>query len=74
MPTAKGTPNEPLARKVQLYNANTNLLVAETWSDTQGLYRFDQIDSDQHYNVMSHDYTGHYRSVIANDLKPEVTV
>jgi|GEM_PF-3758289 len=69
---AKGTPNEPLARKVQLFSANTNLLVAETWSDPQGLYRFDHLDSDQHYNVMSHDYTGHYRSVIANDLKPEV--
>jgi hypothetical protein len=67
-----GTPNQPLQRKVQLYSAHTNLLVAETWSDSAGNYVFDQLDADQHFTVVSHDYEDHFRSVIANDLKPVV--
>jgi len=67
----KGNPNTPLSRRVQLYNATTNLLVAETWSDSTGQYRFDHLDTDQRFTVISHDYAGHYRSVIANDLEPK---
>jgi len=69
----KGNPNTPLARRVQLYSAFTQLLVAETWSNEQGHYRFDNLDTEQRFTVISHDHTGHYRSIIANDLPPEVS-
>lgn len=66
----KATPNTPIKRKVQLYSAQTNILVAETWSDETGNYRFDHIDTDQHFTVIAHDYQNHYRAVIADQLRP----
>jgi len=66
----KATSNTPLQRKVQLYSAQTNILVAETWSDETGNYRFDHLDTDQPFTVIAHDYQQHYRAVIADQLRP----
>lgn len=67
-----GSPNRPLARRVQLFSAQTNLLVAETWSGADGSYRFDHLDVDRRYTVVALDHLHHYRAVIADHLKPEV--
>jgi hypothetical protein len=67
----KGLPDQPLVRRVQLISENANVLVAETWSDTAGNYRFEFIDAAQRYTVVSYDYKHLYRAVIADNLKPE---
>jgi hypothetical protein len=67
----KGQPDQPLVRRVQLISENANVLVAETWSDAAGNYRFEFIDPAQRYTVVSYDYQHLYRAVIADNLKPE---
>ena len=68
----KGQPDQPLVRRVQLVSENTRVLVAETWSDTEGAYRFDLIDPSQRYTVVSYDHKQMYRAVIADNLRPEM--
>jgi hypothetical protein len=69
----QGHPDQPLARRVLLISENTNILVAETWSDAAGNYRFEFINNEpaQRYTVVSYDYKHLYRAVIADNLKPE---
>lgn len=68
----KGTPDRPLVRRVQLISENTRLLVAETWSDAAGDYRFEFIDPAQRYTVVSYDHEHLYRAVIADNLQPQL--
>ena len=66
----KGTPDQPLQRRVQLYDETRSMLVAQTWSDPNtGAYLFENIDPTFTYTVISYDYTGMYRAVIANGQK-----
>jgi len=67
----KGQPDQPLVRQVLLYNENTHTLVASTWSQADGTYRFERIDPQQRYTVISTDYRQMYRAVIADNLRPE---
>jgi hypothetical protein len=69
----KGMPsNLPLARRVRLFHELTGRFLRETWSDaTTGNYAFVGIDPTQRYTVVSYDYTGSYRAVIADNLIPE---
>ncbi len=67
----KGQPDQPLVREVLLYSENTHALVASTWSQADGTYRFERIDPQQRYTVISTDYQQLYRAVIADNLKPE---
>lgn len=68
----KGQPDQPLVRRVQLVSENTRILVAETWSDATGVYRFELLDLSQRYTVVSYDYKQLYRAVIADNLRPEM--
>ena len=68
----KGPPEQPLVRRVQLLHENTRLLVAETWSDALGNYRFDLLDPQQSYTVLSYDHQQFYRAVVADGLRPEL--
>lgn len=68
----KGQPDQPLVRQVLLYSENTHTLVASTWSEADGTYRFDRLDREQRYTVISTDYRQLYRAVIADNLKPEL--
>ena len=68
----KGQPDQPLVRQVLLYSENTHTLVASTWSHADGSYRFEQLDRDQRYTVISTDYQHLYRAVIADNLTPEL--
>ena len=69
---AKGQPDQPLVRRVQLVSEKARVLVAETWSDATGAYRFELIDLSQRYTVVSYDYKQMYRAVIADNLRPEM--
>ena len=64
--------NIPLPRRVRLYRSRDGLLVRETWSNAQGEYRFDGITDRYTYDVIAWDHEGLQRSVVANDLTPEV--
>lgn len=64
--------NIPLKRRVRLYRSRDGLLVGETWSDAQGNYRFEGISQRYTYDVIAWDHEGLQRSVVANDLTPEV--
>lgn len=68
----KGQPDHPLVRQVLLYSENAHTLVATTWSDVTGNYRFEHLDPTQRYTVISHDYRQMYRAVIADNLKPDL--
>lgn len=65
----KGPPAQPLVRRVLLYSENTRVLVAETWSDDRGNYRFELLDTTQRYTVVSYDHQQMYRAVIADNLR-----
>ncbi len=67
----KGQPDQPIVRQVLLYSENTHTLVASTWSQADGTYRFERIDPQQRYTVVSTDYRQMYRAVIADNLGPE---
>ncbi len=62
----------PLKRRVRLHRSRDGLLVRETWSDENGHYRFDGLNTRYEYDVIAWDHERHFRSTIANNLKPEV--
>lgn len=68
----KSTTDHPLVRRVQLYSENTFTLVAETWSQADGSYRFDLLDPTHRYSAIAWDWQHLYRAVIADNLKPQV--
>ena len=68
----KGTPNQPVHRRVRLLRERDGHLVAETWSDpTTGAYRFERINGSYRYTVLAYDHTNAYRAVVADNLAPE---
>jgi hypothetical protein len=71
----KSTPtNKPLPRRVVLIDERAQLAVRETWSDAAGNYQFYGIRGDLRYTVISYDYSGTYRAVIADNVTPEPIV
>jgi len=68
----QGNPDRPLSRQVLLFSDQSRVLVAATWSDASGHYRFDHLDPTQRYTVISIDHERIYRAVIADNLQPEV--
>lgn len=71
----KGAPEGgevPVWRKVRLHDQRTGLPVAEVWSDPKtGAYRFDYIDPQRTYTVLSYDHTGKFVAVAADSITPE---
>ena len=66
----KGAPDTPLQRRVQLYDESSKIMTREVWSNlTTGAYLFENIDPKLTYTIISYDYTGMYRAVIANGQK-----
>jgi hypothetical protein len=70
---AKGTPNTPVHRKVRLIRESDGLVVREAWSNgATGAYDFQGLRMDYLYTVLSYDYTGAFRAVVADGQIPEV--
>lgn len=71
----KGAPEGgevPVWCKVRLHDQATGNPIAETWSDPKtGVYRFDYIDMERVYTVLSYDHTGKFVAVAADSLRPE---
>lgn len=63
--------NTLVARRVRLRRSVDGQPVRETWSDSNGVYRFDGINRQYEYDVEAWDHTGNMRSVLANNVTPE---
>ena len=71
----KGAPEGsevPVWRRVRLYDERRGACIAETWSDaTTGVYRFEYIDLERIYTVLSYDHNGVFSAEVASGLVPE---
>ena len=71
----KGAPEGsevPVWRRVRLYDERRGACIAETWSDAAtGVYRFDYVDMERIYTVLSYDHNGVFSAEVANGLVPE---
>ena len=71
----KGAPEGsevPVRRRVRLYDERSGNCLRETWSDaTTGAYRFDYIDMERVYTVLSYDHNGKFVAEAASGLAPE---
>jgi hypothetical protein len=64
--------NTPLMRRVVLLNEANHHLLRGTWSDADtGEYVFDSIRGDLRYVIISYDYEGVFRAVIADNIAAE---
>ena len=61
--------NVPAARRVRLYDRHSGLLVAETFSTSNGAYTFNNLNSDREYFAVAHDHLRVYNAVIQDMLK-----
>lgn len=69
----KATPNRAVRRRVWLLRERDAQVIRETWSDpVTGEYRFEYIDQTQRYTVLTYDYEHNFRSVVADNLQPEL--
>lgn len=70
--TKNSPTNLPAHRRVRLYREPDGLLIRTVWSDpVTGVYEFIGIPMDTTYTVVSHDYTGAFRAVLADGLTPD---
>ncbi len=68
----KNTPaNAPLVRRVRLIRSRDGTLIRETWSKADGTYEFKGISMNYEYDTVAWDHEMLYRTVVANNLKPE---
>ena len=58
-------------RRVRLTDALTGYVVAELWSASNGSYRFESINANREYVVLSHDHERQFNAVVADYDKPE---
>lgn len=60
----------PVRRRVRCVERQTGLLIAETWSEADGSYRFDDLYPGRPYIVIAMDYALQYNAVIADNVIP----
>lgn len=69
--TIDATPDIPVRRKVRLFCLQSGRLVREAWSDpVTGAYLFEYVRQGP-WLVVSHDYTGSYNAVVADNILGE---
>lgn len=67
-----GTPNAPLRARVRLMRERDGLPVRETWSHpTTGVWRFERVDMQEVYTVLTYPPARDHRAVVADGLIPE---
>lgn len=67
----KGTSSDaPVVRRVRLHQMRSGLLVDETWSDANGNYQFNYLNTADRYYAVAFDHLDNYRGVIADNLSP----
>ena len=63
-----------VSRKVRLYESLSGALVAETWSDDKGYYRFDGLTAGRLYFVVAHDYMQVYNAVVQDRIVADALI
>lgn len=67
-----GTPNAPLRARVRLIRERDGLQVRETWSHpSTGAWRFERVDMQEVYTVLTYHPARDHRAVVADGLVPE---
>lgn len=64
--------NRALQRRVRLFRSRDGYLVAETWSASDGSYRFEGLNERYEYDIEAWDHEKNFFSVVANNQIPEV--
>jgi hypothetical protein len=64
--------NVPGARLVRLFNKKTAILIAQTWSATDGSYSFTGLDPSAEYFALAHDHLRTYNAVVQDMLTPSI--
>lgn len=68
----KGSPNQPVQRRVRLIDEFTGLMVREAFSDpVTGAYEFLYVSQDHKYTVVSYDWANNFRAVLADNITAE---
>lgn len=63
---------QPVSRRVRAFERKSGRIVRETWSNSAGFYRFEELDPNKRFTIVAHDYTGEWNAVIADNVTPEV--
>lgn len=63
-----------VSRKVRLYEVLSGLLVAETWSDDKGYYRFGNLTAGRQYFAVAHDYMQVYNAVVQDRIVADALI
>lgn len=60
----------PGAREVEVRHRASRVVVARTFSATNGTYRIDGLDPAQQFDVIGRDWSGTYNDVIVSRVRP----
>ena len=62
----------PVRRRLRRYDERHGTCLAETWSDAAtGVYRFEYIDLERIYTVLSYDHNGVFSAEVASGVIPQ---
>lgn len=62
---------EPAARRIHLTERASQRLVATTFSNTDGTYRFDWLDTEIEFDLRAQDWTRERRDNVLSAVKPK---
>lgn len=68
----KGYPDIPVSCKVVLIDHSSMRIIAITWSDVNGYYKFANLDPSRKYDVIAYDHTHTYGAVIIDNRTADV--
>lgn len=60
----------PAAREIECRHRASRTVVARTFSDSNGLYRFDGLPAADEFDIIGRDWTGTYNDVIWAAIRP----
>ncbi|MDI5886176.1 hypothetical protein ACFO0O_14205 [Cobetia amphilecti] len=63
---------QPVSRRVRVHDRITGRIVRESWSGSDGKYRFTDLDPRRAFYVMAFDYTLQQNAVVSDNVHSEV--
>lgn len=61
----------PARREIEVRHRITRVVVATTFSNSDGTYRISDLDPNEEFDVIARDYAGTYNDVIVSRVKPK---
>jgi hypothetical protein len=59
------------SREIECRDRRTRIVVATTFSASDGTYRFDGLDPNEEFDLIGRDWSGTYNDVIVSRVKPK---